>query len=210
MESNYTATDLFDEFKDIMPGDTLIEKVTIVNQSRSTDYVKVYLKAVLHDENGNPLTYSESFEKRDGKDQSGITGKRDETVASMSDFLSKLTMTVTDKKGKVIFEGSPAELDGLEKKVSLGTLRRNKSLELDVKLYWYPDANDDEDETNDYDYNDYANRVGEVDWIFTVEHRNDSSNGPKTGDYIIMGAVALMALSAAALVVLFILKKRKK
>ena len=104
VESKYTSSDLFDEFKDIMPGDTLTEKVTIVNQSRSTDYVKVYLKAVLHDENGNPLTYSETYENTDGKDQAGISGKRDETVATMSEFLSKLTMTVTDKSGKVIFE----------------------------------------------------------------------------------------------------------
>ena len=149
VESKYTSSDLFDEFKDIMPGDTLTEKVTIVNQSRSTDYVKVYLKAVLHDEKGNPLTYSETFENTDGKDQAGISGKRDETVATMSEFLSKLTMTVTDKSGKVIFEGAPSELDGLEKRVSLGKLRKNKSLELNVKLYWYPDANYDKDEPND-------------------------------------------------------------
>ena len=213
VESKYTSSDLFDEFKDIMPGDTLTEKVTIVNQSRSTDYVKVYLKAVLHDEDsvvgGNHLKYSETYENTDGKDQAGISGKRDETVATMSQFLSKLTMTVTDKSGKVIFEGAPSELDGLEKRVSLGKLRKNKSLELNVKLYWYPDANYDEDETNDYDYNDYANRVGEVDWVFTVEHYNDSSDTPKTGDYIILGAVALMAVSGAALLILLIIKRRK-
>ena len=206
VDSEYHATDLFDEFKDIMPGDRLTETITIANQYKSYDYVKVYLRAVPHDEdtveNGNHLDYSENFEEEDGKDQSGDPDKRDETVASMEDFLSKLTLKVWDKKDNLIFEGSPDQLDGLEKKVNLGTIRKNKQMQLKAELYWDPDG--------DYNYNDYANRVGEVDWIFTVEFRNDPSDSPKTGDYIIMGAAAAMAISAAALVILFIAKKRKK
>ena len=205
-ESDYHATDLFDEFKDIMPGDRLTETITIKNQSKASDYVKIYLKAVPHDEDsvedGNYLKYDENFEEDDGKDQSGDPDKRDETVASMEDFLSKLTLIVKDKKDKVIFEGTADQLDGLEKKVNLGTLRKNKQMQLKAELYWDPDG--------DYDYNVYANRVGEVDWVFTVEYRNDPSDSPKTGDYIIMGAAAAMAISAAALIFLFVMKKRKK
>ena len=194
VESDYHATDLFDEFKDIMPGDRLTETITIKNQSKASDYVKIYLKAVPHDATNVP---------RYDKDQAAEEGKREAVGESdMADFLSKLTLIVKDKKDKVIFEGTADQLDGREKKVNLGTLRKNKQMQLKAELYWDPDG--------DYDYNVYANRVGEVDWVFTVEYRNDPSDSPKTGDYIIMGAAAAMAISAAALIFLFVMKKRKK
>lgn len=198
VESQYTETDLFNNFKDVMPGDQLTQKVTIKNQSWAYDYIKVYLKAVPHNAK-NPLTYSESYENEDGKDQADIAGKRDETVATMEEFLSQLTMRVYDKKGNLIYKGSPDDVDGLKNNVYLGSLRRNKEMQLTVELDVPKNLG-----------NEYADRVGEVDWIFTVESHNDPSDNPKTGDYIIMGAVALMVVSAAALVVLFFLKKKRK
>ena len=54
--SEYTETDLFDNFKNVMPGDQLTETITFKNQASDCDYINVYLKAVVHDENGNPLT----------------------------------------------------------------------------------------------------------------------------------------------------------
>ena len=62
--SKYTTTDLFDGFKDVMPGDQLTETVRISNEAGDCDYIKLYLRMVLHDEQGNPLTYDESFEYR--------------------------------------------------------------------------------------------------------------------------------------------------
>jgi len=194
--SEYTDTDLFDNFKDVMPGDHLVETITITNQLWGYDYIKVYMRAVAHDENRNPLTYSEPFEHIDGKDQANIRGVRDETVATMTDFLSRLTMRVYDKNGKLIYEASPDELDGLRKNVCLGTLRRLRSMELRVELDVPAELG-----------NRYANRVGELDWVFTVEGHKDPSDNPKTGDDIIF-AVAAMAISAAALAVL--LKKRNR
>lgn len=197
VESQYTASDLFDNFKNVMPGDQLKETVTITNKSRGSDYIKVYMKAVPHSLT-NPLTYSESFEFTDGKDQAGVTGQRDETIATMEDFLSQLTMRVYDGN-KLIYEDSPDEPGGLKKNVYLGSLRYKKSMTLRVELDVPIELG-----------NEYANRVGEVDWVFTIESHNDPGDSPKTGDYIIMGAAAAMLLSAAALVVLFILRKKKK
>lgn len=196
--SEYHETDLFDNFKDVMPGDKLEETITIKNRDRSHDYIKVYLKAVPHSERTNPLEYSEKFENEDGKDQAGIDGKRDETVATMEDFLAQLTMRVYDKNGKQIFKGSPDETDGLKNNVYLGSLRRSKSMTLTVELDVPIELG-----------NEYANRVGEVDWVFTVEGRDDPSDTPRTGDYIIMGAAALMVVSGAALLILFLVKRRK-
>ena len=79
--SGYTDTDLFDNFKNVMPGDERTEAITIKNNVTGYDYVKLYIRAVPHDEQGNPLTYSETYENEDGKDQANAAGERDETVA---------------------------------------------------------------------------------------------------------------------------------
>lgn len=155
--SGYTSTDLFDGFKNVMPGDKRTEEVTIKNEATDSDYIKVYLQAVLHDEEGNPLTYDEVFENTDGKDQADVNGQRDETIATMHDFLSQLTMRVWNGE-KLIYEASPDELDGLAEPVFLATLDRGETASLKVELEVPIEMG-----------NEYAYRVGEVDWKFKVE-----------------------------------------
>lgn len=198
--SEYHAADLFgDDFKNLMPGDTVRQSITIKAEFGlfKEDSIKVSLKGIAHG-TSNPLQYSESAEQRDGKDEAPDTG-RDETVASMEDFLSRLDLKVTNRNnGQVIFDSSA---DEIMDQTTLGTFRNRGQIVLDVELYWNPNE--------DYDYNRYANRVGEIDWVFTVSAYDDPSNdNPKTGDYI-MVAVAAMAVSAAALALLLIRKKRK-
>ncbi len=197
--SGYTDTDLFTNFKNMMPGDTLTDTITIVNRLWGYDYIRVYLEAVPHVKGSNDLTYSESYEEKDQKDEEPLAG-RDETIASMEDFLSQLTLTV--KKGSTeLYKGEPHKLEGkTSNRIYLGSIRRNplkNSMKLDLQLHMPIDLD-----------NEYADRVGEVDWRITIEGRDDAN--PKTGDYIITGAVAALIVSAAALVVLFIIKKRKK
>lgn len=159
--SYYTSSDLFDGFKNVMPGDKSTEEVTIKNEATDSDYIKVYLQAVLHDEEGNPLTYDEAFENTDGKDQAGVAGLRDETIDTMHDFLSQLTMRVWNGE-KLIYEASLDELDGLADSVYLATLDRGESASLKVELEVPIDMG-----------NDYAYRVGEVDWKFKVDAFDD-------------------------------------
>ena len=155
--SEYTATDLFDGFKDVMPGDKLTETIQVRNEAADCDYIKLYMRAVVHDENGNPLTYSELFEQLDGKDQAGVEGQRDETVATMQDFLSQLTMRIYNGE-TLIYDASPEEAGALANNVLLGTLRKGESLNLKVELDVPIELG-----------NAYANRVGEVDWVFLAE-----------------------------------------
>ena len=155
--SEYTATDLFDNFKDVMPGDQLTETIQVKNEATDCDYIKLYMRAVIHDENGNPLTYSEAFENADGKDQANIDGQRDETVATMQDFLSQLTMRIYNGD-ELIYEASPDEAGALVNNVLLGTLSTGESLTLKVELDVPIELG-----------NEYANRVGEVDWVFLAE-----------------------------------------
>ena len=135
------STDLFRNFKGVMPGDTLEQSITFTNKSTDSNYVKLYVRAVAHD-TSNPLTKPV---------------KENETIASMEDFLSQLEMEVYCGK-KQIFKASPDELGGMKNKVLLGTFKKNASATLTVKLNVPIELG-----------NEYANRMGEVDWIFTVE-----------------------------------------
>lgn len=141
--SEYTATDLFDGFKGVMPGDELTEAITIENKASYCDYIRVYLKAEVHDEKENPLS--------EGVAASG------ETIATMTDFLSKLYMEVYEGED-LIYAASPDQTDGLTEPVYLGRLNLDETKTLTVKLN-VPIELD----------NKYAYRVGEVDWIFMAE-----------------------------------------
>lgn len=162
--SLYTKTDLFENMKDVMPGDTRTEIVTIKNEYSGCDYIKVYMRAVLHDEDNNlisPKVMEELIARQ--ADSENAEDQAMSELAYMNDFLKQLKLTVKNGE-KTVYEGHPDSLEtGFENgNVALGTLRRNKSMTLDVVLE-VPLEMD----------NRYADRIGEVDWIFVVEERND-------------------------------------
>lgn len=145
--SEYTETDLFNSFKNVMPGDVLTETITFTNSATDCDFVNLYMRAEAHDETANPLS-PKVAEK--------------ETVATMTEFLSKLSMKVWNGT-ELIYDASPDQLDGLKSNKLLGTFRTGETATLKVELS-VPIELD----------NKYANRVGEVDWIFHVEAYNES------------------------------------
>jgi LPXTG-motif cell wall-anchored protein len=182
-----TATNLFDDgFKNVMPGDKITGYVYIKGnfKSFSEDSLKVWMRAMTHSATDNKPKHT------------GITD-----ADHMNDFLSQLTLRVYNesKDGVKIFEGKANELDGLRENVYLGSFRNKGAIKLRVEL--------DVPITLGIEF---ANDIGEVDWVFTVEAYDDPSvDNPKTGDYIMM-AVAVMTVSAIALVILWIVKRRKK
>lgn len=145
--SEYTESDLFNNFKNVMPGDVLTEEITFTNSATDCDFVHLYLRAELHDAEKNPL--SEEVAET-------------ETAASMVEFLSQLSMKVWNG-AELIYEASPDELGGLAENVLLGTFRTGETATLKVELT-VPETLG----------NEFANRVGEVDWIFHVEAYNES------------------------------------
>ncbi len=182
--SEFTDTDLFDNFKGVMPGDVLTETVTVRNEASCCDFIKIYMRAEVHG-NGNPLSPEVA---------------KHETVVSMQDFLSQLSMTVWNGNTK-IYETSPDETDGLRNNVLLGTFRRNQGTTLTVELSVPAELG-----------NEYANRVGEVDWVFVIEEYDDENpDVPKTGDEShIMLYMVLMAVSAACLFLLLFTRRKKQ
>ncbi len=157
-----TGSDLFTEFKNVMPGDELVDEIAIINKS-DFDYVKVYLRVVAHDEEENPLSTE--------------TG---ETVESMQDFLAQLNLTLTLGE-TTLFKGD-ADAAGLEEgTLYLGSIAYEETITLTAMLS-VPITLD----------NTYAGRFGEIDWelIFEGYHvdqltarkvwTGDTTNHPKT------------------------------
>lgn len=143
--SEYTETDLFLNFKNAMPGDVLTETITFTNSATDCDFVHLYMRAEAHDES-NPIS-----------DKVAET----ETLASMTDFLSQLSMKVWNGT-ELIYDASPDQLGGLSQNKFLGTFRSGETAELKVELTVPKELG-----------NKYANRVGEVDWVFHVEAFNE-------------------------------------
>lgn len=186
------ATDLFDEgFKNIMPGDKIVGYITVRGDFSSfyEDTLKVWMKAIPHNIDGN-------------KPKAENVGD----VTKMNEFLHLLDLKVFNEnvsKTEPIFDAKADQLDGLKENVYLGSFRKNGKIVLRVELYWSPDES--------YDYNQYAHRTGEVDWMFTVEAYDDPAYDiPKTGDYILRVALPVMVFSGAALLLVILLKKKRR
>ena len=145
--SEYTETDLFNSFKNVMPGDTVTETITFTNSASDCDFVNLYMRAEAHDETANPLS-PKVAEK--------------ETVAAMTEFLSKLSMKVWNGT-ELIYDAAPNELGGLGSNKFLGTFRSGETASLKVELSVPIDLD-----------NKFADGIGEVDWIFHVEAYNES------------------------------------
>ncbi len=182
--SEYTLTDLFDNFKGIMPGDELYETITVKNTATCCDYIKVYMYAKTHSEDANEM-------------QRTLKAAGETSETDMNDFLAQLDMQVWND-GKKIYDDSPDQADGLENKVLLGKFYRGKGTELTVKLTVPSDLG-----------NEYANREGEVDWVFVVEeYINDV---PRTGDHNnTLPYILAMGIGVAGMLVLFFGKRKKK
>ena len=144
--TEFHGTDLFPSLKGVMPGDVLREAVTFENASGETDFVSLYLRAEAHGDE-NPIDSAQVAEA--------------ETVASMEDFLGQLTLTVELADGTQVYSG-PAHMPGLEQSVPLGDVRSGETLELAVTLEVPAGLGDA-----------YANRLGEVDWVFVIEAKDD-------------------------------------
>ena len=145
--SDWSNADLFDGFKNAMPGDKLTETIKVRNTAPEYDYVKIYLRADAHNESSNQLSDT-------------VADK--ETVATMSDFLSQLSMRVYNG-GQLIYNASPDQLDGLKNNVLLGEFVNGASTTIKVELTVPKTLG-----------NEYMHRAGEVDWIFTAEGFKDN------------------------------------
>lgn len=153
-------TDLFNNFQGVMPGDSLVQEISIQNDCSEYDFIKVYLKAQANTEDNIQ----------------SISNVTSEDVDNMNEFLSNLKMTVNINDTE-IFKDSPDVQGTLANNVLLSTLNENESVSLDVEL--------DVPITLG---NEFENEIGEVDWVFTVEaYEEPPTKEPTIGGLIQTG-----------------------
>lgn len=162
--SAYVSSDLFDNFKQVIPGDVRAEKVTVVNESTYSDYIKVWMRALLHDTENNSISPAVLAELSEDERRGTMS-----ELEYMHDFLEQLTLTVWNGEKKdenIIYQGAPDSLEeGFEEgNVYLGALGYHQSLELNVELAVDIEMG-----------NEYAERIGEVDWVFVIEEHNEDN-----------------------------------
>ena len=167
---NFTTTDLFGEFKGVMPGDHITETIEIKNTNLFAKHIKVYMRAL------------------------GAQRNTD-------DFLHQMTLTVKQSgKSSDLFKAPADQTAQLTDWVLLGTVYRGGKITLEVTL----------DVPIEMD-NEYANRIGYLDWEFKVEEIPHDPDAPKTGDtFPLMILISVMTVSLAALVILFVYTKKRK
>ena len=157
--------DLFANFKGVMPGDEISQTIYVQNSWNNKDYIRLSMIAVLHDAEGNPIS-EEVMAALKADERNEMASE----LAYMHDFLHQLTLTVTAGE-ETIYEGHPDELtEGFEdgEGYSFGKIRAGNTVKLDVTLSVPKEMG-----------NEYANRVGEVDWKFVWSGHNDSKPDPK-------------------------------
>lgn len=132
--------DLFSGFKNVMPGDTLTQMITITNKNKDSDYIALYLEIQEHDDVKNPL--------------SNHPDNNEESVESMKQFTEQLTLRLIHND-ELIFEGAPHVGNT---SIKLGEFEPNETSVITAELTVPHDMG-----------NDFANRFGEVDWRFTAE-----------------------------------------
>lgn len=150
--SEYTATDLFDNFKNVMPGDSLTQNISVVNNATDADYIDLYMRIETHDQEREPVNNAD-----------------EETAVTMLDFLSQLNMTIY-QNDRVIYQSTADNPAQLTDNTYLLRVSKQQAANLRVEVNVPIELG-----------NGYMDRVGAVDWIFTAEGK-DRPETPVTPD----------------------------
>ena len=191
--SDYSPTDIFTDFKGVMPGDTLTQQINVKNEASKKVKVKIYMRAL------GPAELKDN------------DGEQVVSADESADFLKEMRLKVDLEKKTKLFEAPADQTAGLTDWVLLGTFHSGADVDLNVGL-----------EVPITMGNDYQERIGALDWQFMVEEYpldtddpttptdNDNANKTKTGDdsnMLIYGLIALVALGGAAIAI--VTRRRK-
>ena len=187
--SVYSSSDLFPEFKNAFPGDTLTQQIYIDHKGVGLGSVRLYLRVLPHSDTNLP---QDAVRKHEG------------SVAEMNDFLSQLEMKIWKGSKKTvtpIYVSSPDQPGSLAQFKELAVFKKNARGVLTVELHIPAEMG-----------NEYADRMGEMDWEFMIEEIPPAII-PQTGDESnvhLMIAVSLISFAAIVVVLILLLKKNKK
>jgi len=193
--SEYSLTDLFTNYKGVMPGDKLTQKVTVRNDASEKVDVEIFMRALGATDLKNP--------------EDGI---KDVSQAASQDFLEEMTLTVVQDGNSELFNAPADQTAQLTDWVSLGKFKSGEEVDLVVELTVPIEMN-----------NDYAAKIGALDWQFKVneyeivepteptEPSEEPIKETKTGDDMnLILPIALMGAAALALIIVLATRRRKQ
>ncbi len=154
VNKTYTASDLFDNFKNVMPGDTLTQTITFENKTNADSDLTLTLTGVPHGEN-NAIHDAVANTWKDKED----------VLTEMDEFLSQMTLTIykgEDTNGTPLVDELPA--NEILDKITLAGIGKGESVILTVVLHVSIEMG-----------NEFQNRAGEIDWNFAAEGFNYST-----------------------------------
>ncbi|MBQ3195306.1 MAG: hypothetical protein IJB65_02455 [Clostridia bacterium] len=180
--SEYSPTDLFTDYKNVMPGDSITQQVYVKNDISNQVKVNIYMRAL------------------------GPTPDTDEYVSEEANvaFLSQLDLKVAVRDGAELFKAPANETAGLTEWVLLGTFYSGAQVTLDVTLDVPLDLGNEYQ--NSIGFLDWQFKVEE----FPVEPSDPSL--PETGDdnLIVVCGVAACVCVAVILFVIIPMRRRKE
>ena len=188
--TQYTDTDMFANFKNMMPGDSRTQEITLKNSL--TGYTKAVISFVA-------VPHTDSSGDNAPKYKGHHEPFTPEELAEMQRFLDNFTLVI--RKGDTELWSGSANIGGPEEDnwIELLELRRGESATLNVEIYADIEMN-----------NDFKNHVGEVDWKFRAVEIPYEPTEPRTGDASQIWLYAAICLvSAAAIVGILVIKKKK-
>ena len=181
--SEYSLTDLFTDFKGVMPGDQLTQQITVRNDASNDVKVKIYMRSL----GASDL-------------QSPEDGIAEVSAAESADFLKEMNLTVKQNGDSILFDAPADETDGLTDWVCLGTFYSGAEVDLTVIL--------DVPITMG---NDFQQRIGALDWQFMVEEFPIEKDDPKTGDNMnFVLPICIMAAAGLGAILLFARRRRQE
>lgn len=228
--SEHSPTDLFTEFKDVMPGDTLTQKITVENKASDDVKVNIYLRSLGADENSKDFLSQLTLKVQKSEEDATsdlFDAKADET-AGLTDWVCLGTLYSGGKVNLDVTLGVPVELDNAFQN-AIGNLNWEFKIEefpieedddingsggtgtdddLDGK-----DETDDEDDKDDSDNIDDENGLNsdnENDADEETSDDKDDHKTPQTGDTSNPTLWFIVLISCSIVMVFILVLKRRK
>ena len=187
--SEYSPTDLFPNFKGVMPGDTLTQKITVKNDADKNIKVMIYLRAV---------------------------GAHEDSVEFLSQLGLKVQKS-SDNEMAYMFDAAANETAQLTDWVCLGTFYSGAQVDLDVTLNVPVEL--DSKFQNEIGYLDWEFSVVEILISPDAPelpgeddtHPDTDGTRPDTSDNFMIGlCVTLIICSIVAIIILLVWRKKNK
>ena len=180
--TKYSLTDLFTNYKGVMPGDQLTQQITVKNDVSDKVDVEIFIKSL----GASDL-------------QSPEDGIAEVSAEKSQDFLEELTLTVVQNDDSELFHAPADQTAQITDWVSLGKLDSGAEVDITVTLNVPITMG-----------NECQNLIGALDWQFKVVETPVPQESKTGDDMNLLIPLCLMAAAGFGAIVLFARRKKKE